>query len=290
MLRQFLNTFDIYQFEHTQFATLIDKIPRNKIIIYNAHNVEYDYTRYECHNKFVESVSKKRIYFLEKKMVGAASHIFSCSQDDKKRFHDLYETPLSKISIAPNGISPVQTVSDEKTLFEKFPKLAAFPRRAIYSGSNVAHNHVAVDFILKEIAPFLSKEYAFIIHGTCGVKFIKSSASNVFFDLDDQKFKDYACPNTVGLNPVIQGSGTNLKVLNYLNHRLHVVSTPFGMRGYDDLKQYVTIASSQDFVSVLKSGKFVQTPNLDELNKKYEWRNIASHIKSAYLSLLDTQN
>jgi hypothetical protein len=41
----------------------------------------------------------------------------------------------------------------------------------------------------------------------------------------------YFAAADAGLNPVVRGSGSNVKVFEYLAARLPVISTPFGMRG-----------------------------------------------------------
>ncbi|MDG2385198.1 MAG: hypothetical protein P8N76_26240 [Pirellulaceae bacterium] len=56
----------------------------------------------------------------------------------------------------------------------------------------------------------------------------------IVFDGRHDNFSTWAVPGTIGLNPVDQGSGTNLKLIHDLTHRLPVSTTPFGMRGDDE--------------------------------------------------------
>ncbi|MGH7833806.1 MAG: glycosyltransferase [Candidatus Binatia bacterium] len=288
LLRRLFQAHDIYQFEHPHLAALVDRIPENKIITYDAHNVEHDYIRSECGARWVESVSGRRLYRLEKKIGQTASHIFTCSRNDKDRFNELYGISPLKISVAPNGIRPPPAFSEtaEPAMFQKHPRLRQFPRRAIYSGSNVVHNRAAVRFILECLAPALAQEYAFIINGTCGTRFRRLSRDNVFFDPGFDNFADYAAPDTVGLNPAIQGSGTNLKVLHYLSHGMPVVSTPFGMRGYDDLMPFVTVRPYDRFVDALRASEHPPRPNPAELQQRYGWRRVADQMMRVYRELL----
>jgi glycosyltransferase involved in cell wall biosynthesis len=251
--------------------------------------VEHDYIRSECRGTWVESVSGRRLYRLEKKIGRTASHIFACSRNDKDRFNELYGISPLKISVAPNGIRPVPSAlsgSAEKAIFQKHPRLRRFPRRAIYSGSNVAHNRAAVRFILEWLAPALAQEYAFVIHGPCGTRFRHVSRENVFFDLGFDNFADYAAPVTVGLNPAFQGSGTNLKVLHYLSHGMPVLSTPFGMRGYDELVPFVTVCPHDRFVDALRASEHPPRPNPAELQQRYGWRRVADEMMRVYRELL----
>jgi hypothetical protein len=50
-----------------------------------------------------------------------------------------------------------------------------------------------------------------------------------------------------GLNPVLSGGGSNVKLPTYLALGLAVVSTPFGTRGYSSLEGAVQVAAAADF-------------------------------------------
>lgn len=288
MMRRYFGNYDVYQFEHSQFTNLIDWIPEQAIITYDAHNVEYDYIRSECKGKWAKEIAGRRIYALEKKMITRAAHTFVVSRNDQERFMSLYKLSATPFSLAPNGIETVSPPQQHgnKLIFQRFPMLSHFSKLALYSGSNTAHNYSAVQFIIQSLAPALPN-YAFIIHGLCGKQFVPNFMPNIFFDFDDKTFADYAMLSTVGLNPVTQGSGVNMKVLNYLKWNLPVVTTPFGMRGYEGLTQYMTICSLTDFELVLRQGDFAPLPSKVELERQYAWSHIAGNMKCVYASLLN---
>ena len=292
LLSQFLKSFDIYQFEGPEFAGLLQSIPKGRPIIYDAHNVQYDYVRQECRWSFVRELVGRRIFRLEKKLMEASTHVFSCSKRDMDRFKELYRITPPGFFYIPNGIR--QIIPDKKTSSDvlqepTFPQLRRFKRQAIFSGSDIAHCHSAVQFILRDLAPRLKDECAFIIHGLCGRRFKKNNQPNVFIDLDYRQFEKYATSRTVALNPITQGSGTNLKVLYYLAHRLPVVSTEFGMRGFDDLKKFVSVAPLEDFHKSVLHPKKVH-PGVDSLLKRYLWRSSAEKIKELYYSAVQNGN
>lgn len=291
LMKRFFSGFDVYQFEHVQFAQLADFIDEPHIITYDAHNVEYDYTCSECSQQWVKAVAGKRIHTLEKKLLDKAAHTFVVSQADATRLQVLYQQPLDKLSLAPNGMKSLDqlSTSDGNKMWHRFPQLKQFYYRAIYSGSDVTHNHVSVKFILEQLAPQLT-DYAFIIHGTCGKKFAAtSSASNVFFDFNDANFADYAVADTIALNPVSQGSGTNLKIINYLSYGMPTVSTPFGLRGYEDLQGYLSVSELADFVDLLRQGHFITPPDASVLLKNYSWHSIAKNMHQVYCRLIAQQ-
>jgi glycosyltransferase involved in cell wall biosynthesis len=276
--------YDIYQFEHAQFASLVDFIPADKIVLYDAHNVEVDYVYDECKSKRSADFVRKRIYKKESKLVNRATHIFACSATDRKRLCKLYSLDKSKVSIIPNGVSSpsLQPSSSSSQVPSHFRTLQKYRRWCIFSGSSVEHNRIAVDFILSKLVPD-HPQLAFILHGACSNQFIDNLSPNVFIDKNPDNFQLYAQKNAIGLNPVSTGSGTNLKVIYYLSHGIRVLSTPFGMRGYEDLCDYVLTAPLDDFSYRLSQDCFPLPPNEQLLQNKYGWLNSAKKIREVYL-------
>ncbi|MBU4376101.1 MAG: glycosyltransferase [Candidatus Omnitrophica bacterium] len=284
-IREYLRAFDIYQFEHASFADLLDHLPSQKIVIYDAHNVEYDYVKSECRTAFANKLALNRIYDLEKKLILRSAGIFTCSEEDKNRFVALYGAEKDKISVIPNGVKQVSNHSGiEDDIIKKFPRLSQFDRRILFSGSDVEHNRVAVRFILDKLASQLKRECAFIIKGTCGKRFKKYKIDNVFINADGGDIKSYAAVSTAAINPVTQGGGTSLKVLDYLTYNLPVVSTEFGMRGYGDLKPFVTVSSLNRFADAILKTRYLSS-EVTEVLKGYLWSSSTSKIKDIYLLL-----
>jgi len=278
LLRNILHQFDIYQFEHASFANLLDYIPKDKKVIYDAHNVEYDYVLAECQSQRIKKLAGERIYKLEKKIIERSNAILTCSSGDSIRFQKLYDTKQDKILVIENGIN---LEYDPPELDRKFHNIMRYDQRAIFSGSDVVHNRNTVRYILEHIAPKLEVSHGFIIKGPCGKRFKHYSNKNVFFDLsiDPLSFAARAC--TVALNPMIQGSGTSMKILDYLKHSLPVISTEFGMRGYDDLRPFVKIASIEQFPQALKSSNSF-SPETYKVLEKYTWSHISKKLRKLY--------
>lgn len=287
ILKRFLHSFDAFQFEHAFFANLADSLPRDRPIIYDAHNVEYDYVRSECSQNTIRNIVGKRIYRLEGALARRASRVIICSRLEQQRFTDLHRVPEHRFMFAPNGIKQILQGSSPNAaaaLFERFPDLPRFQRYAVYTGSNVEHNRKAVQLIIEQFAPQLQEHCAFIIHGTVTKPFMSQSHPNVYFDPSYGGLESYAIPRVIGLNPVTQGAGTNLKLIQYMAHGLPVVSTEFGLRGYDELKPYVTVSSVDGFVEALKSEPTFD-PAVWPLLQNYLWEKIASDLRDMYLTL-----
>lgn len=282
-----LKEYDIYQFEHASFADLVDAIPAEKPIVYDAHNVEYDYVSSECSNRLLQRIVATRMFSLEGKLAERASLILACSQEDKQRFVELYNVSSDKIVIAPNGIRKVPerlTVND--SLHAATLPALRYRNRALFSGSDVEHNRKAVQFIIHVLAPQLEADCSFIIKGPCGQNFQKHSQKNVFIDTSIGSIAPLAQFCTVGINPVTQGGGTNLKLLDYLAHGLPVVSTEFGIRGYHDLRDVVTVCSLDRFTSTLRK-EYARPAKISERLQPYLWSEIAARVAAEYERLVN---
>jgi glycosyltransferase involved in cell wall biosynthesis len=283
LLRSFFRNVDVIHFEHMTFANSLHFIPKGVMVGYGAHNVEYDYLRQECSDPRIAVIVGRRIFKLERKMVRACTHIFPVSLEDQKRLEELYGESSNKYTLLPNGISFVRpALETSAAMYLRFPGIEKFQRKAIYSGSDVTHNRLAVQYLLEEVAP-KAPCVGFIIHGSCGYRFRQySSAGNVFFDTRFDTFSEYATADTVGLNPVLTGGGTNLKLVHYLSHGLQVLSTPFGIRGYSDLAPYVRVCKREDFADALLDSHFIMPPEPDYLMRHYSWTHIAAQMAKAY--------
>jgi glycosyltransferase involved in cell wall biosynthesis len=282
-VKKYLRGFDVYQFEHASFADLIEHIPQDCVVIYNAQNVEYDYCLSECSPEWAKRLVGRRMFALEKKLVDRATKILVCSEEDRRRLAHLYSVSPDKIEIVPNGIreiAPVGCMADGARAM--VPGADQFRRRVLFSGSDTEHNRRAIRFILDSLVP--DTDCAVLIKGPCGRRFRRNRRPNVFLDSTPGSIAGFARCSTVAINPVTQGGGTNLKVLDYLAHGLPVVTTEFGIRGYDDLRPFVTVCRLEDFPRVVAEDRRLSPDVLPAL-EKYLWRSVADRVAALYADL-----
>lgn len=281
-----LETFDVCQFEHPAFVDLTQNLPGSLPVVYDSQNVEFDYVCAESPVGWVQRLAGGRVRRLEARLVERASHVFACSTSDGNRFAELYGASASKISVLPNGIN-LAAVDARREHLASTQRIAParLPRRAIFAGSAVAHNHEAVSALLTHVAPALEQHVEFVIVGACAKRFRGRIRPNVRLDPDGD-IATYASAGTVGLNPVVQGSGTSLKLISYLAHDLPVLSTPFGLRGFEDLAPWVVTAEFDTFAERLR-GDIHAPDGIREKLLAYEWRRIAEKALAVYENLLN---
>lgn len=289
-LRRFFAEFDIVVFEHSFFAGLINAVGPEQKVVYGSHNVEYDYLAQECPPGRVRELTAKRAYRLEESLCRRADLVVACTSRDAERLCKLYRTPDDKVAVAPNGVKEIAreaTPESKRRFLEQKPELARFERIAFYSGSNVVHNRVAVRWILDELAPKLGDRCAMVIHGGAGFEFQDGPRpENVFFESDWDSVDRYAAGGAIGINPMTQGSGMNLKVVNYLAHRMPTVSTPFGARGLGDLARFVHMRPMEEFAEGILA---VDPPSPDLIAKlrPFLWSNIGARLAERLRALLN---
>lgn len=285
LLRRHVDDADVVQFEHVPFARLAMRTPSRQVVVYGSQNVEYDYARGECRSAWSAGVTGRRIARLEASLVARSRHIMTVSQGDCLRFAELYGADPGAMTVAPNGIdAPGRRVFDDRLAVARFPQLASFAIRGLYSGSDVEHNRVAVRFILTQVA-LQRPDVGFVIHGGCGRSFAAACRlPNVFFDHDMGRFDQYTSPGFLGLNPVTTGGGSNLKLLQYLSHGMPVISTSFGMRGHEDLTPHATVCDPAGFREAIDAP--CPPPAPERLLRNYEWSNVATTMLGTYHRLL----
>ncbi len=279
-----LETFDVCQLEHPAFVDLVRDVPRSVPVVYDAQNVEFDYVCAESPTAAVRRLAGARVRALEARLVERSAHVFACSEADLRRLSELYGAFGGGGSVLPNGVDLAAVDARRERLAGARQLVPArLPRRAIFAGSAVTHNHEAVEALLSRVAPLLEDEVEFVIVGSCARRFRRKRRSNVVLDPEGDVAR-YAGPTTVGLNPVVQGSGTSLKLLDYLAHDVPVLSTPHGLRGFEELAPWVVTADLDAFPDVL-SRELSMPDGVREKLSTYEWHRIAEQALCVYEAL-----
>ena len=88
----------------------------------------------------------------------------------------------------------------------------------------------------------------------------------------------------VAVNPVATGSGSNVKLSEYLAAGLPVVTTPLGLRGYEDVAGLVTLADLEGFSAALQ-GHGEKGKTRPELTR-YGWTTLGQRLYGIYAALV----
>ena len=252
---------DIVVFSHPWVYPLIgEELEKgSRLVVYDAHNVE-SVLRYRL---LADSETGLRIVrhaaAVERDLCRRADLVLTCSHEDRELFHRLYDIPFGKCVVAPNGTF-VGDPPRESARADKKRQLGLDDRPlAIFLGSLYPPNEEAANFICTELAPALPK-VTFAICGGVGSAVDRSALArrgimnvHVTGVVDDTARRDYLAAADVAINPMFSGSGTNIKMFDFMAAGLPVISTPTGARGIQQCESALRICEARDFAAALRT-------------------------------------
>jgi len=221
-----------------------------KARIYNAYNVEHRLAAHILRGETGRN-AVEFIRFLEQSLAGFATVLFATCEEDRDLFSSEFGVDPKQIALAPNGFEPEDAETADAAPADR-------GRREIYAvfmGSAHPPNVEAARFIVERLAPALPEVEFRLIGAVCGhlPKILPRNVTNLGFLEEDVKRRQLAdC--RAALNPLFSGSGTNLKMLDYMAAGAPILTTPIGARGLA-LKHGVDafIAESEHYGDALRA-------------------------------------
>ncbi len=250
---------DVFISSHPYFFKMLLEYGAHKVIVYEAHNVDYELKKsyFEEDNEY----SKKYLALvksIEETACRRADFIMAVSEFDADELCKAYAVARDKVVLVPNGIDVFSC---------KYHGRKRGGGNVIFIGSAHGPNIEALKFIISKLAP-KSTDITYTIVGNLKDTLNRRNLpANVKFTgiVDERTKENLYREMSVAINPMFSGSGTNLKVIEYAAFGLPLISTPFGMRGLDALKPHVFLADQENFLACIK--KTLSLP-LAELDKK----------------------
>lgn len=288
-LRESSATSDVIIASHPYLLPAIQKVS-NKPIWYEAHNVELELKKSILPDNPIAHELLAATRQVEQECSQVSKLIMVCCSDDGKLLNQIYGTEQDKIVEVPNGvdIESVRYVSLEKRSLNQKDLGLDSSFTALFMGSWHGPNLEAVRHIFK-IAQELT-QINFLIVGSVGWAFKnEKTPKNVgFMGAVDDETKEIALGIAdVALNTVTFGSGTNLKMLEYLAAGIPVISTPVGARGLgvENGKHCVVveIADFAEAIANLKAEDFASKQMRVEtargyVQEKFDWQVISNNL------------
>jgi glycosyltransferase involved in cell wall biosynthesis/GT2 family glycosyltransferase len=250
---------DIVVFSHPWVFPLVKDLLRRRpqLVVYDSHNVEavLRYTLLADSPFGVEIAQHAAV--IERDLCGAADLVLACSHDDRRLFHDLYDVPFGKCLVVPNGtftdrVAPPST--ERRGEAKRVLGLRPGPV-AIFIGSLYPPNVEAARFINTELAPQLT-EVTFVLCGGVGEALAKADIApnvRVTMTIPEEQKRQFLDAADIAMNPMFSGSGTNIKMFEFMAAGLPIVTTAVGARGCDGLDPAFVIASAHAFASTVRT-------------------------------------
>ena len=287
LARECLEKSDLVILSHPYMYPLIRDYVKNKPLIYESHNVEALLKKSLLGSGLIRNYISNKVKIVEKDLSRRADSIFVTSKEDLNSIQELYELEENKIYVSPNGvdINTFEFLYKEGNPIKE--KIIDRPL-VIFLGSGHPPNVQAAKIILKEIAPKIKEVYFLICGSVCwGIK-NENKGKNVglaYEVTEEEKLELYRISD-LAINPMTSGSGTNIKMLDYMSASLPVISTSIGARGLN-LENYrnVIISEIPEFPGkireILKDKQLyenISSAGRKVVEKEYNWNTIASHM------------
>lgn len=276
------------------YTYLLLKEHINIPIIYESHNVEYILKKQMLKDTPRNQKILKKLFEVEKMACQEAIFTTVCAYGDAVTYENIYGFDKTKAVVVANGVDleSVPYISKERRKSIKKSLGLENQKTVLFIGSWHQPNIDATEEIFK-IAKTLP-QYHFIIMGSVGDYFAYDTVpGNVGFTgvTGDAEKEMYLSIADIAINPMLSGSGTNLKMLDYMANGIPVISTEVGARGLDIPKGYIIecdidefdqyILNIEKYVDVKKSRIYVE--------KNFSWKVIQNNLLEAFDKMKTTE-
>jgi glycosyltransferase involved in cell wall biosynthesis len=235
--REHIALADVVVFSHPWcFPPLVDSLRPDQLAVYDSHNVEA-VLRTSLHDDLPAAAPwLERVAELEHALCQRADLILACSEEDVDLFERLFDADPIKLRIVPNGafVERLQEMGPaERMTLRKRLGLPVGRATTVFLGSLYGPNADAARFIARTMAP-ACPAVLFIIAGGVGDALAGMPISEnllVTGQVDDRRRDELLLAADFALNPMTAGSGTNIKMFDYMTAGLPVLTTEIGARG-----------------------------------------------------------
>lgn len=258
-----------------------------KKVWYDAHNVEYELQKSLLEKNSYNKEFLEQIKNIEEECCKTSELIMTCSLEDKNSISQIYNINTSNIIVVPNGTDTDKTkciLPSERYELKRKYNINGSPV-AFFIGAYYKPNIIAAEHIIKlaHNLPYVS----FIVTGyVCNHFKNIHLPSNVKLtgEISSRKKALLFSYADIALNPMIYGSGTNIKMLEYFAYGIPVISTPLGVRGLNvENEKQCIICEIDQFEKAIKKLKNCSLSSKNSLavnarkyvESEFNWKVIA---------------
>jgi len=261
-------------------------------IVYESHNVEHTLKKQMLEDTPHNRGLLKSLFKVEKSACLASVFTTICSDDDAMTFETLYGYDKKKAVVVPNGVDIKSVLYVSKERRKRLQSELGLSKKKIvlFIGSSHQPNRDAVKeiFHIAKSLPY----YHFIIMGSVSDYFTNDRrADNIGFtgSIDDDEKEIYLSIADIAINPMLTGSGTNLKMLDYMASGIPVISSNVGVRGLDVTEQYVLIDTIDRFPEAIQNGTdaIMVDKARTYVEENFSWEVIATSYRSKILDWIE---
>jgi glycosyltransferase involved in cell wall biosynthesis/GT2 family glycosyltransferase len=289
---------DVVVFTHPWVYPLAKHLLKDKVVIYDAHNFEYGLRSRLLSSSFAGRKLAANVKRVEGELVRRSNDVWVCSSEDADAMAKTYSVSRARFHLVPNCADTRLLRPSTESGRARAKGLRGWRDRevAMFVGSGYGPNTDAAAFIIREMAPAFP-DMVFAIAGSVKDDYLRSNSATLPSNVEllgvlseEELYAIFAAAD-YGLNPVEVGSGTNLKLVQYMAAGLAVISTETGVRGIEQASEICVVSERSRFVKALSAlrenpakARRIGLLARSEAERHYDWsavvRGAAERINS----------
>lgn len=234
ILREKLEWAEIVVCDFPFHAPVLRYVDAKKIRVLNSHNIEYR----------LSPRLSRQVEHVERLAAHSVDIVLACGTDDLAFYQQQGHSALRVIPV-PNALDLRRVVRSETLRRSTRAELGLTEGEKVFlfTASRYGPNRDAFEFLkafeLKHRAALTERNAIFLIVGSVCERFTREGQWIATGFVEDTL--PYFNASDYALNPIERGSGTNVKMFEYLAFKLPILSTSFGTRG-------LSLQESEDYL------------------------------------------
>ena len=234
----FIQKADVVVASHPFLFDAMRRVARTRLVVYEAHNVETTLKKDCLKGTRTGRGLLRETRRVEKAAARLSDVVWATSEVEAQELASLFGIGSKKVWVVPNAVDTnAVCVPDARTREKAREELGCDGLVALFIASWHPPNLDGLLFLKEHLSPALP-DCKIVVVGS-----VKDQYSSVFKNLDfpdnlkvlgviDEKTKNrWLAAADVAINPVAAGSGTSLKMFDYMAADLPIVTTTVGARG-----------------------------------------------------------
>lgn len=228
-----------------------------------------------------------RLREIESELIRRGAALFSVCQSDAEAIIQAYPEASGKLTIVPNGVACNGAVRLVPSQSRRIARDFGLEKPVIlFIGSVLRWNIHAMAEIVERFAPAI-RDALWVIVGVDEQEFRRLSgcrarAENVIMAgrVSEPEKEAIFALSALAVAPMRDGTGSSLKIPDYIAHGKPVVSTAIGMRGYPNLEEVVDVVPIEQFEDGVRRRLEQLAAKPDALDDRAEsaWRFVRAHF------------
>ncbi len=230
----------------------------------------------------------------ERGVLAEVAKVLACSEADKAEFHRRYGLPPNKVEVIPNGVEISLGPSKPGPIAPEIEQQLTGKKVLFFMGKlDYQPNRLALDFISEQMARQLDQaapqRFVFLICG--GPVPPAPFHPSMIFAGRVPDIAPYLARADLCVAPIFSGSGTRLKILEYLAARKPVAATPKAAEGLAcESGRQLLLAEPKDMAAAIlrladnpAEADQLARAGFEHVREHFDWKQIRPRWRQAIL-------